>query len=331
MIRPLLKPGGLLFMTPGNARSFHDRITKWRYVTPDVRVSLSRPLWELHLRRRGFRTLFGICDDRSPEAEWITRRRRQRTVPEGSPSTLGSRQLQSRFMSGANEVPSGSIDYSAAPNHPRLRAVASSLSFRARRKMFQQFMATVRPAKSDAILDVGVTPDTSLVEGNYFEKLYPYRDRITATSVEDASNLEDVFPGLTFVRTEGVKLPFADHQFDIAFSSAVIEHVGNLDCQREFVSELLRVSKRGVFILTPNRWFPIDFHTVLPLIHWLPQSQHQRILRALGYKFWSETNNLNLLSSATLRSLFPPDTPVTMECFRTLGWPSNLMAYAISS
>ena len=233
-------------------------------------------------------------------------------------------------MSGASEVPPGTIDYSAAPNHPRLRAVASSVSFRARKRMFQQFMDTVRPARSDVILDVGVTPDTSLAEVNYFERLYPYRDRITATSVEDASNLEDHFPGLTFVQTEGVKLPFADHQFDIAFSAAVIEHVGDADRQREFVSELLRVSRR-VFVLTPNRWFPLDFHSMLPVIHWLPRSQHQRILRALGREFWSETDNLNLLSSAGLRSLFPPDTPVKIDSLRTFGWPSNLMAYAISS
>ena len=247
------------------------------------------------------------------------------------PSDVADRQLESRLMSGASQGPPGSIDYSAAPNHPRLRAAAASLSFRARKRMFRQFMATVRPKESDAIVDVGVTPDMSLAGVNYFEHLYPHRDRITATSIEDASNLEECFPGLTFVRTEGVRLPFADDQFDIAFSSAVIEHVGDSERQREFVSELLRVSKRGVFILTPNRWFPIDFHTMLPLVHWMPRSQHQRILRALGLKFWSETDNLNLLSAATLRSYFPPDVPVNVDSLRTMGWPSNLMAYAVSS
>ncbi len=42
-IRPLLKPGGLLFMTTGNAQPFHDRITKWRYVNPDVHISYFEP------------------------------------------------------------------------------------------------------------------------------------------------------------------------------------------------------------------------------------------------------------------------------------------------
>ena len=42
-IRRLLKPGGLLFMTTGNAEPFHDRITSWRYVTPEVHVSYFEP------------------------------------------------------------------------------------------------------------------------------------------------------------------------------------------------------------------------------------------------------------------------------------------------
>jgi SAM-dependent methyltransferase len=42
-IRSLLKPGGLLFLTTGNAQPFHDRITTWRYVTPDVHISYFEP------------------------------------------------------------------------------------------------------------------------------------------------------------------------------------------------------------------------------------------------------------------------------------------------
>jgi SAM-dependent methyltransferase len=42
-IHGLLKPGGLLFLTTGNAEPYHNRITKWRYVTPDVHVSYFEP------------------------------------------------------------------------------------------------------------------------------------------------------------------------------------------------------------------------------------------------------------------------------------------------
>jgi SAM-dependent methyltransferase len=193
--------------------------------------------------------------------------------------------------------------------------------------MFQQFMTTVRPLPSDLVLDVGVTPDDSLKESNFFELLYPYRDRITASSIEDASNLTDRFPGVTFVRTDGLHLPFPDSYFDIGFSSAVIEHVGDANHQREFISELLRVAKR-VYVLTPNRWFPIELHTMLPLVHWLPQARHQRLLSSLGLEFWARTENLNLLSARDLRALFPSRIPVRIMSLRTFGWPSNLIAYA---
>jgi 2-polyprenyl-3-methyl-5-hydroxy-6-metoxy-1,4-benzoquinol methylase len=58
-IRPLLKPQGLLFMTTGNAQPYHDRITKWRYVTPDVHVSYFEPATlATALQAAGFQTTF---------------------------------------------------------------------------------------------------------------------------------------------------------------------------------------------------------------------------------------------------------------------------------
>jgi SAM-dependent methyltransferase len=58
-IRSLLKPGGLLFMTTGNAQPFHDRITKWRYVTPDVHISYFEPATlAAALEAAGFRPAF---------------------------------------------------------------------------------------------------------------------------------------------------------------------------------------------------------------------------------------------------------------------------------
>jgi SAM-dependent methyltransferase len=58
-IRRLLKPGGLLFMTTGNAQPYHDRITKWRYVTPDVHISYFEPATlALALEAAGFEAAF---------------------------------------------------------------------------------------------------------------------------------------------------------------------------------------------------------------------------------------------------------------------------------
>ena len=96
-------------------------------------------------------------------------------------------------------------------------------------------------------------------------------------------------------------LPFADQAFDVVFSNAVIEHVGDVGRQRQFVAEALRVGRR-VFITTPNRWFPIEVHTRLPLVHWLPRAASDRAYDLAG-KGWARENHL--LGSGDLRGLFP--------------------------
>ena len=174
---------------------------------------------------------------------------------------------------------------------------------------------------------MGVTPDCSLPESNYFEKLYPYPANIVMSSIEDASSLEQVFAGPKFVRSQPNKrFPFYDKQFDILFCSAVLEHVGDKEAQQFFVLECLRVAKK-VYLTTPNKYFPIEFHTYLPLIHWLPKRIHQKILRILGMDFWAKTENLHLLSARTLYNLIPSsiEDKVLISGNRLMGVVSNLI------
>lgn len=178
--------------------------------------------------------------------------------------------------------------------------IISKISGHARKKMFKHFMHNFQPIKNDRILDVGVTPDNAKEANNFFEKMYPWKSSITMCTVENAKNLEKEFPGSKFIQNEaGKPLPFKNGQFDIVFCSAVLEHVGNNKKQRFFLRELIRVGKR-VYLTTPNRWFPFEVHTVLPFIHWLPQPQHQRILKLLGKNMYADTKNLNLLSKRKL-------------------------------
>ena len=81
-------------------------------------------------------------------------------------------------------------------------------------------------------------------------------------------------------------MPFADGEFDIVFSNAVIEHVGGREQQRRFVEESLRVAQRA-FVTTPNRWFPVEVHTRLPLVHWLPDPVAHRAYD-LARKPWAK-------------------------------------------
>lgn len=209
-------------------------------------------------------------------------------------------------------------------------ALASRLSLQTRIKMFSQFVDVMNPQPSHSVLDVGVTSDDQYPESNYFEKMYPYKNRIVCVGTEDGGYLEKKYPGIKYTKVyAGEPLPFKDKEFDIVFSNAVIEHVGGLSEQKKFVNEIIRVS-RSFFITTPNGWFPIEFHTALPLLHWLPKRMHREMLRALGEDFWSKEKNLNILSRSEFFGLFPADIHAVVSSVGVLGYPTNLIVYGKS-
>jgi len=191
--------------------------------------------------------------------------------------------------------------------------------------MFRDVMKLMQPTPQTTVLDVGVTCDRR-ADSNFFERLYPYPQQLTAVGMEDASFLEDLY-GITFIQTAGQSLPFPDQSFDLVVSFAVIEHVGTPQQQTDFVQELCRVGKQ-VCVSTPNRWFPVEFHTVLPLLHWFPPTIFRRLLRWLRKDFWAQESNLNLLDQRSLVALFPDTMKLHSQHYRLLGLTSNLLIHA---
>jgi hypothetical protein len=200
---------------------------------------------------------------------------------------------------------------------PRLAERASLASRRRKMRLFMELMQ-LTPASS--VVDVGVS-DGGFGEGhgpqathNFFEALYPWPERITAVSTQHLDRFHAAFPEVRCVRADGRELPFADEEFDIAFSNAVVEHVGGRDDQRRFVHELCRVGRR-VFVTTPNRSFPIEVHTLLPLVHWLPRRPREAAYRLLRRP---DGIGVDLLWARELRALFPASARV-----RVVGrWPT---------
>lgn len=196
-----------------------------------------------------------------------------------------------------------------------------------RRRMYARFLAATGASGEDAILDVGVTSDQSYPSSNYLEAWYPRKDRITAVGPDDASFLERLYPGVRFVRADGRELPFADRSFDVVHSSAVLEHVGGAPNRQRYVGECARVARRAIFLTTPNRWFPVEFHTVLPLVHWLPRRTFRALMRRVGRPFFAEEDNLDLLSrhdlSATVAAI--DEFEFGISSVALIGWPSNLL------
>jgi hypothetical protein len=225
------------------------------------------------------------------------------------------------------------VDMNAAqkPNAQYNVADPSSLPIRiatqARRRIYERFLRKTSIQPAETLLDVGVTSDRSYESSNYLEAWYPHKNRITAVGIDDAEFLEQLYPGLTYRRADGRSLPFADDSFDVVHSSAVLQHVGSADNQKAFIAELTRVAKRVVFITTPNRWFPIEVHTVLPLVHWLPPQWFRRVLRGTKYSFFAMEDNLNLLCRKDILRLCRDlrGCSITVEFLSTLGMPSNLL------
>src|SRR5260370_7226208 len=182
-------------------------------------------------------------------------------------------------------------------------SLPTRIAKRQRRRMFHRFLHSLAPAAEDDILDVGVTDDRRHDHSNHLEAWYPHKSRLTAAGLENAAFLEDLYPGVRFVQADALNLPFSDSSFDYVHSSAVIEHVGSHRNQTQFLRELWRVARRGIFVTTPNRWFPIEVHTVLPLFHYLPPPPFPAFFLTVCRDFFSAEANLHLYPHT------PPPSP----------------------
>ncbi len=208
-------------------------------------------------------------------------------------------------------------------------AVSSMISLRARKALFKKFIRVSGIKDSDTVLDVGATADSENAESNFFESLYSFKNKITAVGISDAAFLEKKYSGLRFVRADAKRLPFGDASYDYIFSNAVIEHVGDEANQLVFLKELTRVAKKGIFIAMPNRWFPLETHNSVFLIHWLPKKWFRKILLLLGRCEYCDDSTLNLLSYRKLKRMCIKAgiTPVNIYRNMIFGFTSNLALY----
>jgi hypothetical protein len=171
------------------------------------------------------------------------------------------------------------------------------------------------PREGETIVDVGVSKVTMPTE-NYFLQRYPHPHQVVGVGVDELDSLRQTYPAVQFVNADGRELPFERGAFDVAHSNAVVEHVGPLEEQRRFVHEICRVARRGM-VTTPSRWFPIESHTRLPLLHYLPRDAYLRALRQEAWGVW-------LLSARQFLRLFPEDVEVKLVPGRILGMTATL-------
>tara|TARA_B100000989_G_C19473608_1_gene441858 strand:- start:513 stop:1211 length:699 start_codon:yes stop_codon:yes gene_type:complete len=184
-----------------------------------------------------------------------------------------------------------------------LYKIFKQITISARNEFFNLFIKYNNYSSNKTIIDIGTTPSLDKEQNIFLEKIKDNLS-ITCLSNQDCKILLKKYKNIKNILIgDGKNTKFDDNSFDIVHSNATIEHVGSFDSQVSFVRELHRISKESVFIQTPNRFYPIDFHTILPIIHWLPKNIHRKILKYLNLEFYSEEKNLNLLSINDLKKI----------------------------
>lgn len=175
------------------------------------------------------------------------------------------------------------------------------MMLRSRKSKLSFFMERVCGGRWPAMLDVGVADREYSPFDNFLEKNCPHPERLAVLSIRSLDEFRKRYPLIRAVVYNGGKFPFEDNAFEVVHCNAVLEHVGDAEEQVAFVREIARVGRR-FFLTTPSRRFPIEMHTNLPMVHYLPKSAQDRILRLLG-KGWATGDYMYLLSKRELDAI----------------------------
>ena len=184
--------------------------------------------------------------------------------------------------------------------------------------------------KVNNCLDVGTTSDEHYQSSNFFIKMLPRRIEISTFS-DQVSSL-DTLKGLSYqvfnsyVGDISSKMELTK-TFDLVICSATLEHVGSIRNQTIAIQNLIALSHNYLLITVPNRWHPIEFHSRLPLIHWLPENLWRKAFNLIpGLKGLSKESNLNFISASQIISVIDKDSrvkAVSVRKIRLLGLVSN--------
>jgi len=142
----------------------------------------------------------------------------------------------------------------------------------------------------------------------------PITDRANITLVNlTYQNVTE--PNFKSIIGNACRLPqFTKNQFDLVFSNSVIEHVGNFEKQKEMANEIKRIGKY-YFIQTPNQYFFLEPHFLLPFFQFLPVKIKVFLITHWNIgQYKKETtrenalkiiNSVHLLSIHQFKKLFP--------------------------
>ncbi len=212
---------------------------------------------------------------------------------------------------------------------------------RARGQRAQVFLQSFQLQETARILDLGSEDGSNIASILACTRVSPSNVYIADIDEAVVRRGHEKFGFIPVQIPESGTLPFDDGFFDIVYCSSVIEHVtvpkaeiwsllSGSKFKREawrrqmaFASEIRRLGK-GYFVQTPYKWFPVESHTWLPLVGYLPRRVLVPVIR-MSNRVWIKGTapDWALLTFKEMRALFPEALFVS-EKF--LGIPKSIMA-----
>jgi hypothetical protein len=213
---------------------------------------------------------------------------------------------------------------------------STSLSHRLRTRRFEQFerMAATLP-RPLAILDIGGT--TEFWENRGWAGLEDVH--ITLVNLVAAEQRHDHIVPTVGDATDLSQ--YADNSFDLVFSNSVIEHLFALPQQEAMAREVRRLAP-AYWIQTPNYWFPMEPHFLVPGWQFIPERIRVEILRRRSVGWAGHTpdrakaeeaiREVRLLRRRELKRMFG-DATLTPERFGGLvkSWTAARVPAATSA
>jgi hypothetical protein len=189
-----------------------------------------------------------------------------------------------------------------------------------------RFERMLEIADKTTIIDVGGTP--------YNWRFIKSRPELLIVNTAVAWDPEEQAANIRSETGDGCCLRQADKEYDVAFSNAVIEHLGTYDRQRQFAQEVRRVGQK-IWVQTPARCFLVETHFLTVAVQWLPRSIQRKTLRWLSLKglfsrprpsqrdIENMVDEIRLLTRSEMTHLFPGCQIITE---RLVFWPKSYIA-----
>lgn len=202
-----------------------------------------------------------------------------------------------------------------------IRRFSRFLRAGARRARHEFFWNVMQPTDAGPLLDLGggsvVFPPVLASQRN--------RIIIADISINHLQSVGERLPEATLVLADGRDMPFADESIGCVFCNSVVEHV---DQPAKMAKEIARIG-RSYFVQTPNRSFPLEMHSVIPipLYHLFPRPI-QRLLCKLFRASYEYISSVRYLSESELRGMFP-DATLHKETF--FGLTKSFYLYHIAN